>query len=110
MRHKSIIAKQTEQLNCRAHAKIIGRSQEVKNMNKILAVLMAIALVLPAFVGFAYFAKAAPNYDLNGDGHVDVLDVILLSHHFGEAWAPGDFNVDGFVNVLDFILLATHLS
>ena len=79
-------------------------------MNKIFAVLMAIALVVPAFAGFAYFAKAAPNYDLNGDGKVDVLDVIILSHHFGETWAPGDFNGDGIVNVLDFILLATHLS
>jgi|APFre7841882590_1041340.scaffolds.fasta_scaffold194317_1 hypothetical protein len=79
-------------------------------MNKIFTVLMAIALVLPAFVGFVYFAKAEPNYDLNDDGHANILDLIILSKHLTQAWAPGDFNGDGFVNILDCILLATHLS
>lgn len=79
----------------------------MKNVNKILAALLIIAFVLPAV---AHFAQAAPNYDLNGDGKVNLQDLIMLSQHFGENWAPGEFNGGGTVSILDMILLATHFS
>lgn len=47
--------------------------------------------------------------DVNGDGHVNALDLVLVGQHFGETGAPGwipeDINVDGFVDVLDIILI-----
>jgi hypothetical protein len=47
--------------------------------------------------------------DVNGDGHVNALDLVLVGQHFGESGAPGwipeDINVDGYVNVLDIILI-----
>ena len=47
--------------------------------------------------------------DVNGDGHVNALDLVLVGQHFGESGAPGwipeDINVDGFVDVLDLILI-----
>jgi hypothetical protein len=50
--------------------------------------------------------------DVNGDGHVNVLDFVLVGQHFGETgppgWIPEDVNVDGQINVLDMILLGQH--
>ena len=47
--------------------------------------------------------------DVNGDGHVNALDLVLVGQHFGESgtpgWIPEDINVDGFVDVLDIILI-----
>lgn len=47
--------------------------------------------------------------DVNGDGHVNALDLVLVGQHFGESGAPGwipeDINIDGFVDVLDIILI-----
>ena len=47
--------------------------------------------------------------DVNGDGHVNALDLVLVGQHFGESGAPGwipeDINVDGHVDVLDIILI-----
>jgi hypothetical protein len=47
--------------------------------------------------------------DVNGDGHVNALDLVLVGQHFGESgppgWIPEDVNVDGFVDVLDIILI-----
>jgi hypothetical protein len=47
--------------------------------------------------------------DVNCDGHVNALDLVLVGQHFGETGAPGwipeDVNVDGFVDILDIILI-----
>ena len=55
-------------------------------------------------------------YDLNIDGHVDILDVIIVSGVFGKkegdlGWDPrADVNSDGEVNILDVILIAAHFG
>jgi hypothetical protein len=47
--------------------------------------------------------------DVNGDGHVNTLDLVLVGQHFGETgppgWIPEDVNVDGYIDVLDIILI-----
>ena len=51
--------------------------------------------------------------DVNRDGQVNVLDLILVSHHFGKdvsANAQFDVNGDGTINVLDLIDVAQHLG
>ena len=51
--------------------------------------------------------------DVTGDGKVNILDLVLVSRHFGPAAAapPGaDINGDGEVDILDIIVLAQHLS
>jgi parallel beta-helix repeat protein len=54
--------------------------------------------------------------DMNGDGHVNILDAILLGNAFdskpGEpAWSPNaDINGDGYVNILDAIILGNHFD
>ncbi len=52
------------------------------------------------------------NWDINTDGCINVLDVILVGQHWGETgtayWIPEDVNGDGVINVLDVILIGQH--
>jgi len=47
--------------------------------------------------------------DVNGDGHVNTLDLVLVGQRFGETgppgWIPEDVNVDGNIDVLDIIVI-----
>jgi len=60
--------------------------------------------------------KVAIVGDINGGGHVNILDAILLGNAFdskpGEpAWSPNaDLNGDGSVNILDAIILGNHFD
>ena len=51
--------------------------------------------------------------DVNRDGQVSVLDLILVSRHLGEdasANPQADVNLDGVINIQDLILVAQHLG
>ena len=51
--------------------------------------------------------------DVNRDGQVSVLDLILVSRHLGEDAAANpqaDVNNDGIINIQDLILVAQHLG
>ena len=48
--------------------------------------------------------ETSPTADVNADGMVNVLDLVIVANAFGEA-AP-DLNGDGTVNVLDLVLVA----
>ena len=47
-------------------------------------------------------------YDLNGDGKVNILDLILVAQNFGRANPQADANHDGTVDVFDLIAVAQH--
>ena len=49
-------------------------------------------------------AETPPTADVNGDGVVDILDLVIVANAFGKA-AP-DLNGDGVVDVLDLVLVA----
>ena len=49
-------------------------------------------------------AETPPTADVNGDGTVNVLDLVMVANAFGEA--DPDLNGDGTVNVLDLVLVA----
>ena len=49
-----------------------------------------------------------PNYDLNGDGKVNVLDLMLVAQNLGGANPQADVNDDGTVDVFDLIAVAQH--
>ena len=56
---------------------------------------------------------AEPNGDVNQDGTVNVLDLILVASNFGEqppSNPQADTNKDGVVNLLDLVFVAEHLS
>ena len=53
-----------------------------------------------------------PDWDVDRDGYVNVLDMIRVGQHWGETgtphWIREDVNRDGSVNVLDMILIGQH--
>jgi len=52
-------------------------------------------------------------WDTNGDGSVDVLDLVLAGRHFGEAPPKdqrADVNEDGIVNIFDLVLIGQHFG
>ena len=50
--------------------------------------------------------------DLNGDGVLDISDLVIIAAHFGdtETLHAADINRDGVVNVLDLVLVAGYLD
>ena len=57
--------------------------------------------------------ESGPTWDVNGDGQVSVLDLILVAQNFGEAASRNsrtDVNRDGVVSILDLIIVAQHLG
>ena len=57
-------------------------------------------------------AKPYEDWDINGDGIANVLDMILVGQHRGETgltgWIREDANEDGTVNVLDMIIISQN--
>ena len=54
-----------------------------------------------------------PAWDVNQDGRVSILDLILIAQRFGETVTANseiDINDDGFINIQDLILVAQHLG
>ena len=62
---------------------------------------------LPDLDGEIYLKVGVP-IDLNADGTVNILDLILVSQSFGTA--EGDINGDGETNVLDLTLVAQQFK
>ncbi len=56
----------------------------------------------------------APAWDVNEDGHVNILDLVLVSRFFGlsdfRANPRVDVNGDGNVNILDLVVVAGHFG
>jgi hypothetical protein len=50
--------------------------------------------------------------DVNDDGKVNVLDMILVGQRWGQTgdpgWIPEDINCDGIINILDMISIGQH--
>ncbi len=63
---------------------------------------------------WAFQDATAPAWDVNGDGSVNVLDMVQVGLHFGESGTPGwireDVNADGAVNVLDLVTVGLHFG
>ena len=54
-----------------------------------------------------------PAYDVNEDGHITILDLILVGQDYGKSPpvnARSDVNGDGRVNITDIVLVAGHLG
>ncbi len=70
---------------------------------------------IPHEVSNGYFTNGSA-YDLNKDGNVDILDVLIVAGAFGKkegdlGWDPrADMNGDGEVDIFDSILIAGHFG
>ena len=59
------------------------------------------------------FVITVPNWDVNRDGEVDILDLILVAQDIGKtsgAHLRTDVNGDGRRNIQDLVLVASHLG
>ena len=57
--------------------------------------------------------KGSLKWDVNGDGRVNVLDIVLIAQNIGRSASDNprvDVNGDGTINILDIILVAQHLD
>ena len=63
--------------------------------------------LLPDLDGEIYLRKGKP-FDLNRDESINILDLILVSQHFGTD--EGDVNGDGTTNILDLTTIARQFS
>ena len=102
------------------HQKVLDRS-EIWDMMPTLNAWDAKQLLQPEYVETQQVLASAggwqPRYGLNGDvnndGQVNILDLILVAQNFGAIplhHLQADVNGDGVVNVLDLISVAEQLS
>lgn len=49
-------------------------------------------------------------WDVNGDGQVNILDLVLVAQNLGQSNAQADINGDGEVNILDLVAIAQNLE
>jgi hypothetical protein len=65
-------------------------------------------------VSFTCTGSATPAWDVNGDGEIDVFDMVLVGNHFGETgtpgWIPEDVNSDGTIDVFDMVIIGNHFG
>ena len=54
--------------------------------------------------------EGGASWDTNGDGQVNVLDLVVVARSLGSRTASADINGDGTVNVLDLVVVAQHLG
>ena len=54
--------------------------------------------------------EGGAKWDTNGDGKVNVLDLVRVAKSLGTSNARADINGDGRVNVLDLVIVAQHLG
>ena len=83
-------------------------------MKKLIfsAIILGLSFILLT-VSPAQDAKIAG--DANGDGIVNILDLVLVASHFGESTDATqvlnpDVNGDGIVNILDLVLVANNIG
>lgn len=74
---------------------------------------VGLVFLLMLFVGLGstplVSAQDYPDWDVNEDGHIDVVDLELIRAHYGEngpaGWIREDVNDDGTVNMIDFTIV-----
>ncbi len=88
-------------------------------MKKLTCLLLMLCLALLASTaGYAQEGTDIETLraaDVNSDGIIDILDLVLIASHFGgtvaEDQTPNpDVNRDGNINILDLVLVASHFG
>ena len=70
--------------------------------------------VIPAGMrNLTIVVESGPTWDVNADGKVSILDLILVAQHMGSAVPANskvDVNRDGIISILDLIVVAQHMG
>ena len=71
---------------------------------------MAVNILRADFTEIVRFEVADESpYDVNGDGEINVLDLVLVANAIGESDSEADVNGDGIVNILDLVQIANYI-
>ena len=71
---------------------------------------MAVNILRVDFTEIVRFEVTDENrFDLNTDGVVNILDLVLVAQAIGETDSAADVNGDGMVNILDLVQIANHI-
>ncbi len=84
-----------------------GQAQEIQLPEKASGVASGITSIghtIPDLDGEIYLKATGALMDINSDGVVNVLDLVLVANAFGNA--EPDLNGDGVVNILDLVIVA----
>ena len=84
-----------------------GTEQQIElpeNTTAISSGIKGHAHILADLDGEIYLKSTGNVADLNGDGVVNILDLVAVANAFGEA--KPDLNGDGVVNILDLVIVA----
>ncbi len=85
-----------------------GKAQEISLPMQTIGVASGIASIthtLPDLDGEIYLKQAPqPSADVNGDGVVNIQDLVIVANAFGEV--EPDLNNDGIVNIQDLVIVA----
>ena len=89
---------------------------EAKSLGKVVFTLSDVVLrdqhgqPVPDIRTHPHEIVVSPSRDLNGDGRVDILDLMLVSRYFGQYHSQADVNGDGMVDILDLTAVAQCLD
>ena len=84
-----------------------GKPQEIRLPEQAIGVesdLRNITHIIPDLDGEIYLKSTTDRHDVNGDGTVNILDLVAVANGFGKDMP--DINGDGVVNILDLVAVA----
>ena len=93
-------------------AKTAGQTQ-LKLVNFQLAAITGVSIPAGPHEVIIIVEEQLAIGDVNRDGQVNILDMVLVARHFGKTVPPDsdvDLNGDGVVNIQDLIIVAQHLG
>ena len=58
----------------------------------------------------SFFLEVVASWDINGDGEVNVTDLLIVAQKMGDYDETADLDGNGWVTVADFVIVASHLG